>query len=49
MSVIIPGEILALQNYQSKFSFFPKTTILMEAKHILRAVFDVKALQRELD
>lgn len=32
----------------SKFSAFPKTTIVMEAKHIFRTVLDVKALEREL-
>lgn len=31
-----------------KFSYFPKTTIWMESKQIFRAVFDIKALEREL-
>lgn len=46
MSAITP-QTLGF-SFISKFRAFPKTTILMEVKHIFRTVLDVKALEREL-
>lgn len=39
---VLPKVIL------TKFSSFPKTTILIEAKHIFRALSDIKASEGEL-
>ena len=46
--LVLPSQCKLYKILLAKFSSFPKTTILIEAKHILKAVFNRKASEVDL-